>query len=110
MPTNTIQTYRDVYDPTFIETVVTLFPETKPWFDTEITLDNPAIKVEELIKLMHVTLVYETNMPYDFAIYDEKNRTLVLNANVTEQRRRFEIARQIGFLIQAEDQAQNDQN
>ena len=102
MTAKTIQTYRDIYDPTFIEMVVKLFPETKPWFDTEITLDNPAIKVEELIELMHVTLVYETNMPYDFAIYDEKTRTLSLNANVSEHRRRFEIARQIGFLIQAE--------
>lgn len=96
----TIKTYRDVYDSKFIDTIINLFPETEPWFDTKITLDNPAIKVEELIKLMHVTLAYETDMPYDFSIYDEKTHTLVLNANVSEHRRRFEIARQIGFLIQ----------
>lgn len=106
----TIQTYHDVYDPKFIERVIELFPETKSWFDTQISLDNLAIKVEELIKLMHVTLAYNADMMSDFAVYNEKTRTLTLNNNVPKHRQRFEIARQIGFLILDEHHAQNDQN
>lgn len=49
-------------------------------------------------------------MMSDFAVYDEKTRTLTLNNNVPKHRQRFEIARQIGFLILDEHHVQNDQN
>lgn len=50
------------------------------------------------------------DMMSDFAVYNEKARTLTLNNNVPKHHQRFEIARQIGFLILDEHHVQNDQN